>query len=94
MSDLYELKGFVADKFSVAKIAEFCFERVENIVLVTSVFSNSHNFYTSAKRMFSGVYWNQPVCLSMCPLDTFVCMSVYKILHPVKALAGVSSHIP
>ena len=40
--------------------------------------------------MISGVYWNQHVCLSVCPS---VCLSVYpsvyKILLPVKALADV-----
>ena len=36
--------------------------------------------YTPAKLMFSGVYWNQPVCPSVCP-------SVYKILVAVKGLA-------
>ena len=29
--------------------------------------------YTPAKRIFSGVHWNQPVCLSICP-------SVFKII--------------
>ena len=50
-----------------------------------------------AKRMFSGVYWNQLVCpfvrVSVCPcLRVFVypsvCPSVYKILVSVKALVG------
>ena len=58
--------------------------------------------YTSAKRMFSGVYWNQPVCPSVhVTVFPFVCWSVcpsvrpsvYKILLSVKALAGVLSHI-
>ena len=31
--------------------------------------------------MFSGVYWNQPVCPSVCP-------SVYRILVSVKVLQG------
>ena len=38
--------------------------------------------HTPAKQRFLGVYWNQPVCPSLC-------ISVYKILFSVKALAGV-----
>ena len=41
---------------------------------------------TPAKQMFSGVYWNQPVCQSLYP-------SVNKILVSVKVLAGVLSRI-
>ena len=37
------------------------------------------NIYTPAKRMFLGVYWNQPICPSVCP-------SVYKIQLSVKVL--------
>ena len=51
-------------------------------MLVTSIFSffqnvfypskNKHYFYTPpAKWRFLGVYWNQPVCPSVCP---FVCV--------------------
>ena len=37
--------------------------------------------------MFSGLYWNQPVCRS-------VCLSVYKILVSVEALlGGIKSHL-
>ena len=41
--------------------------------------------YTPSKWMFLGVYWNQPVCLSMC-------LSVCKLLFSVKGLVGVLSH--
>ena len=56
-------KGFVADIFSVAKIVEFIFERVENIVVVTSVFSNSHNFIPPQNEHFRG--YTGIVCLSI-----------------------------
>ena len=36
--------------------------------------------------MFSGVYWNQPVCPSMCP-------TVQNILVSVKALGRVNAHL-
>ena len=40
--------------------------------------------------MFSGLYWNQPVCLSVCPfVSMYIC--VYKMLVSVKALEGVLS---
>ena len=36
-----------------------------------NAFSQSRTlFYTPAKQMFSWVYWNQPVCLSMCVQNT------------------------
>ena len=32
-------------------------------------------YCTPAKRMFSGVYWNQPFCLSLCPsIHVAVCI--------------------
>ena len=51
---------------------------------------SSYYFHTLAKPVFSGEYWNRPVCPSVCQS---VCLSVYKILVSIKALAGVLSHI-
>ena len=41
------------------------------------------------KTNVSGVYWNRPLCLSVC---VSLCPSVYKILASVKTLAGILSH--
>ena len=48
------------------------------VLLLFCPFSFTHShFLTPAERMFLGVYWNQPVCLSVC---LPVRLSVYKTL--------------
>ena len=37
-------------------------------------FHLTKSYYTPTKGMFPGVYWNQPVCPSICP---FICVSVH-----------------
>ena len=62
-----------------------CLEKDEQIV------EKGENYYTPANRMFSGVYWNQPVCLcvhlsicvSVCVQNTTFCQS---------AGGGIKSH--
>ena len=47
-------------------------------------------YYTHAKRMFSVLYWHQPVCPSV---HVLVFVSVYKIIVSVKELVGIKSHL-
>ena len=58
MSAWSELKGFVTNKFSVSKIGEFVFERVENIVLVISLSPTPTIFIPLQNECFRGVYWD------------------------------------
>ena len=64
----------------------------ESIILATKMLScaTALNWlipyiYTATKQMFSGIYWNQPVYLSV---HLCVHPTVYKILDSVKVLAG------
>ena len=65
------------------KKTQYCLVEAEkdfNKMFQTSCF-HSMSPYTPAKQTFSGVYWNQHVCPS-------VCLSFYKILISFKALWG------
>ena len=50
-----------------------------------------HFFFTPARQMFSGVYWNKPVCPSVCPsVGVFVC--VQNTTFCQIACGGIKSH--
>ena len=74
-----------------------CFRLYSYISARSNSLSENTFNNTPAKQMFSGLYWNQPVCPCASLPIRVSCPSmyplVYKILVYVKVLAQVLSHI-